>query len=75
MNSRECRVHLLGQKKDGTGEYDFFACSDRDCGMTYPNNGGEPGEGKKKAAPSRFKCKACGKPLVLRYGKNGKFFG
>jgi DNA topoisomerase-1 len=68
-------VHMRGQRKDGSGEYNFFACSDRDCGMTYSNNNDEPGEGKKKHAPSEFKCKACGKPLVLRDGKKGKFFG
>lgn len=29
--------HLKGTKKDGSGQYDFFACSDKGCGAKYDN--------------------------------------
>jgi DNA topoisomerase-1 len=68
-------LHMRGQKKDGSGEYDFFSCSDRDCGTSFPNVDGKPGVARKKPEMTKFKCKACGKPLALREGKNGNFFG
>jgi DNA topoisomerase-1 len=68
-------VHMRGQKKDGSGEYDFFSCSDRKCNASYPNVDGKPGEGRKKPEPTKFKCKACGKPLVRRESAKGPFFG
>jgi DNA topoisomerase-1 len=68
-------VHMRGQKKDGSGEYDFFSCSDRKCNASYPNVGGKPGEGRKKPEPTKFKCKACGKPLVRRESAKSPFFG
>ncbi len=30
---------------------------------------------KAEVAPSEYKCAKCGKPLVYRFGKNGKFLG
>jgi DNA topoisomerase-1 len=68
-------VHMCGQRRDGTGDYDFFACPDKACNATYPNDGGVPGEPKSKPEKTKFKCKVCGKPLFLRAGKKGKFFG
>ncbi|MDR1945672.1 MAG: topoisomerase DNA-binding C4 zinc finger domain-containing protein, partial [Desulfovibrio sp.] len=68
-------VHMKGQKKDGSGEYDFFSCSDRKCNASYPNENGKPGEGRKKPEPTKFKCKSCGKPLVRRESAKGPFFG
>ena len=68
-------VHMKGQRKDGSGEYDFFSCSDRDCNASYPNVNGKPGEARKKAEISKFKCKACGKALVRRESAKGSFFG
>lgn len=68
-------VHMKGPRKDGSGEYDFFSCSDRACNISYANEGGKPGEARKKAEPSKFKCKACGKALVRRESAKGAFFG
>jgi DNA topoisomerase-1 len=68
-------VHMKGQKKDGSGEYDFFSCSDRKCNASYPNEGGKPGEARKKPESTKFKCKSCGKPLVRRESAKGPFFG
>jgi DNA topoisomerase-1 len=68
-------VHMKGQRKDGSGEYDFFSCSDRKCNASYPNVDGKPGETRKKPEPTKFKCKSCGKPLVRRESAKGFFFG
>ena len=68
-------VHMKGQRKDGSGEYDFFSCSDRDCNTSYPNVDGKPGEARKKPEATKFKCKACGKALVKRESARGAFFG
>jgi DNA topoisomerase-1 len=68
-------VHMKGQKKNGSGEYDFFSCSDKKCNASYPNEGGKPGEARRKPEPTKFKCKACGKPLVRRESAKGPFFG
>ena len=66
---------MKGQRRDGSGEYDFFSCSDRACNASYPNVDGKPGEARKKAEVSKFKCKACGKALVRRESAKGIFFG
>ena len=68
-------VHMKGQRKDGSGEYDFFSCSDRDCNASYPNVNGKPGEARKKPEATKFKCKTCGKSLVRRESAKGPFFG
>lgn len=68
-------VHMKGQRRDGSGEYDFFACSDRACNTSYPNVDGKPGEPRKRAPVSKFTCKSCGKPLVRRESAKGAFFG
>jgi DNA topoisomerase-1 len=68
-------VHMQGQKRDGSGEYDFFSCSDRNCNASYPNEDGKPGEARKKLEPTKYKCKSCGKPLVRRESAKGPFFG
>jgi ssDNA-binding Zn-finger/Zn-ribbon topoisomerase 1 len=66
---------MKGQRKDGSGEYDFFSCSDRDCNTSYPNVDGKPGEARKKPEATKFKCKTCGKALVKRESARGSFFG
>lgn len=68
-------VHMKGQRRDGSGTYDFFACSDRACNTSYANADGKPGDARKKAELSKFKCKACGKALVRRDSAKGPFFG
>ena len=68
-------VHMKGRKKDGSGDYDFFSCSDRKCNASYPNDNGKPGEARKKPEATKFKCKACGKALVRRESGKGPFFG
>ena len=55
------------------GQWDFWGCSDRECGASYSDNGGMPGEMKpKKAPPSKFKCQQCGRPLYHRKGVSQK---
>ena len=67
-------VRMKGQRRDGSGTYDFFSCSDRACNASYPNVDGKPGEARKKPEPTKFKC-TCGKPLVRRESAKGPFFG
>ena len=67
-------VRVKGQRRDGSGEYDFFSCSDRACNASYPNVDGKPGEARKKPEATKFKC-TCGKPLVRRESAKGPFFG
>ena len=68
-------VHMKGQRKDGSGTYDFFACSDRACNTSHANVDGKPGDARKHTPPTKFKCKACGKSLVRRESAKGAFFG
>ena len=67
-------MRVKGQRRDGSGEYDFFSCSDRACNASYPNVDGKPGEARKKPEATKFKC-TCGKPLVRRESAKGPFFG
>lgn len=62
--------HLKGTKRDGSGQYDFFACSDKECGAKYDNVDGKP-VAREAPALSEYKCKECGKPLVPRPTRNG----
>lgn len=62
--------HLKGTKKDGSGQYDFFACSDKDCGAKYDNVDGKP-VAREAPALSEHKCKECGKSLVAKPTRNG----
>lgn len=63
----ECGKPLIrqqGQKKDGSGEYDFYGCSGYPkCGAFYPT--------KEDGTPDLnvFKCPECGKILKRRQGK------
>ena len=57
--------HIKGEKNGRA--YDFFACSDKECGTTYDNVDGKPVARKPKEL-SEFKCKKCGKPLSLFEG-------
>ena len=68
-------VHMKGLRRDGSGTYDFFSCSDRACNASYANVDGKPGESRKKPEPTKFKCKTCGKALVRRESAKGPFFG
>lgn len=62
--------HLKGTKKDGSGQYDFFSCSDKECGAKYDNVGGKP-VAREAPVLSEHTCKKCGKALVPRPTKNG----
>ena len=65
--------HLKGQKKDGSGTYDFFACSNDDCKTNYDNVDGKPTAQtpKDKGKETEYKCKKCKKPLLEKPTKNG----
>ncbi len=65
--------HLKGQKKDGSGTYDFFACSNDDCKTNYDNMEGKPTAQipKDKGKETEYKCKKCKKPLLEKPTKTG----
>ena len=56
--------HVKGEKNGRA--YDFFSCSDKECGATYDNVDGKP-VARKARELSEFKC-TCGKPLSLFEG-------
>ena len=60
--------HVKGER-DGRS-WDFFACSDRECGAKYDNEDGKP---VIRAGPelSEHKCRKCGKPLAVKPTKTG----
>lgn len=64
--------------KNGSGKGNYFWACNRypDCKETRPDDGGKPGErGGKPAGDERYPCPNCGKPMALRIGKKGKFWG
>lgn len=69
--------HLKGNRKDGSGPYDYFKCPS--CHTTYSNVGGKPTV-RENPGDSGFQCPECGKPLRLfarvskRTGKPYKIF-
>lgn len=62
---------LKGPKKDGSGEYDFFACADKACGAKYDNVDGAPTARKAIGEKTKHKCKKCKKPLLAKPTKTG----
>ncbi len=63
--------HRKGPRKDGSGEYDFFACSDDTCKTSYNNVDGVPTAKKPKGKLTEYKCKKCKKPLYEMPTKKG----
>lgn len=64
--------------KSGAGKGNYFWACNRypDCKETRPDDGGKPGErGAQPVGDERYLCPNCGKPMALRNGKNGKFWG
>ena len=60
-------------KKPGTW---FWGCTGYpSCSKTLPDDNGKPGTPRKKPELSQYSCSSCGKPLVLRSGAKGGFFG
>ena len=57
--------HIKGEKNGRA--YDFFACSDKECGTTYDNVDGKP-VARKPRELSEHTCRKCGKPLSLFEG-------
>ena len=45
------------------------------CSMTVPDANGKPGTPRKKPELSQYSCSSCGKPLILRSGAKGGFYG
>ncbi|MDR1052219.1 MAG: type I DNA topoisomerase [Deltaproteobacteria bacterium] len=75
-HSCECGRPLKHIVKDGPGGYNFWGCSDRDCGNTYRDADGRPGEKNAKYVDSEHPCEVCGKPLrhIVKDGPNGYNF-
>lgn len=71
-------VHRTGTSSKDGKPYDFFACSNKECGMNYDNKDGVPVEHEKKentGRPTEFNCPKCGKMLVARpTAKGGIWF-
>ncbi len=64
--------HLKGQLRDGSGEYDFFACSDQACGAKFDNVEGKPvARAAREKKLTEHKCKKCGLPLEEKPTKTG----
>lgn len=57
----------------------FWGCTGYpDCKTTFPDKNGKPDmspKNKTAVSPDAPKCPTCGKPLILRQGKKGKFWG
>lgn len=71
-----CKKPLRRRKgKDGF----FWGCTGYpDCKTTFPDKKGKPDmspKSKPAISPDAQKCPTCGKPLILRQGKKGKFWG
>lgn len=67
-------IHRTGTSSKDGKPYDFFACSNKECGMNYDNKDGVPVEHVKKEStgrPTEYKCPKCGKMLVARPTSNG----
>jgi ssDNA-binding Zn-finger/Zn-ribbon topoisomerase 1 len=59
--------------KHAKGE--FWACSAFPaCKKTLKSDGDKPAVGKHPQASSKYACKQCGKGLIRRKTKDGKFF-
>ncbi|MDR1871395.1 MAG: type I DNA topoisomerase [Deltaproteobacteria bacterium] len=70
-----CGQRLKRLTKDGPTGYNFWACSDRNCGTTYQDDNGAPGPKnppRDKPVLSDFKCPACHSPLIRRKGTSRK---
>lgn len=57
--------HVKGEKNGRA--YDFFSCSNKECGATYDNVDGKP-VARKPREVTEHKCAKCGKPLTLYEG-------
>ncbi|MDR1083565.1 MAG: type I DNA topoisomerase [Deltaproteobacteria bacterium] len=71
----DCGQRLRHLVKDGPDGYNFWACSSRECGTTFRDRDGSPGEknAKKEKTPfSEFKCPTCQSPLYHRKGHSPK---
>lgn len=71
-------IHRTGTSQKDGKPYDFFACSNKECGTNYDNKDGVPVEHEKKentGRPTEFNCPKCGKMLVARpTAKGGIWF-
>lgn len=71
----DCGAALSRRKGKKAGTW-FWGCTAYpSCTTTMPDENGQPGKARPKRELSRFVCKACGKPLALRNGAKGGFFG
>lgn len=71
--------HRAGISKKTSKPYDFWICSNKDCGANYKTEAGKrgPKQERTEAAPlSKFKCEDCGKPLrnIVKEGPGGYSF-
>jgi DNA topoisomerase-1 len=78
LSEHKCQVcgqplrHIV---REGSGGYDFWGCSGRECRASYKDDGGKPGRlnvPKDKQPTSEFKCKSCKSPLCRRQGHSRK---
>ncbi len=76
FDCEKCGQPLFHRKGEKNGRaYDFFACSNKDCGATFDNVDGKPtARTGKPRELTEHKCGKCGKPLSIYEGvsKAGK---
>jgi ssDNA-binding Zn-finger/Zn-ribbon topoisomerase 1 len=72
----DCGQALRHIVKDGANGYNFWACSDRNCGAKFNDDGGAPGPKNAKRELTDYKCPDCGQPLlhIVKTGVNGYNF-
>ncbi len=66
-------IHRTGKSQKDNKPYDFFACSNKECGTNYNNVDGKPVERtfENKGKITNYTCKKCGKALVEKPTKTG----
>ena len=71
----DCGAALYRRKGKKAGAW-FWGCSGYPaCVTTMPDDNGQPGKPRQKAALSKHSCTTCGKPLIERHSAKGAFFG
>ncbi|MDR1577441.1 MAG: type I DNA topoisomerase [Deltaproteobacteria bacterium] len=72
---QKCGRQLRHIVKEGPGGYNFWGCSDRDCGDTYKDDNGKPGEKnppRGQRVASNHKCPICKNALYRKTGQSRK---
>ena len=66
------KLRRITGTKNGAA-YDFFKCSDENCGATFNVADGRPVP-REEPKLSEFACKQCGKPLAVKPTRKGGIY-